>query len=303
VSAPAIIHGLDSVPERLRGAAVAVDAFDGVHLGHQAMLYALASEARSIARPAIVVTSGEVVAKHPRLTPLPEKSRLLGTLGVDAVVGVIAEEGPFGSRKLAMRVMHALDPVAVVVAPEHAASFMGPNLGHVRLPELPPSDPARPARIVHALREGDVSAANADLGYRWFVLGEVIHGDKRGRELGFPTANIAPPPSTPLRHGIYAVHVRHRGKRLDGVANFGVRPTFATTAGPLLEVFLFDFAGNLYGETLEVSFLAWIRPEARFDSVDALVARIREDEFAARAILASAGPGSALDQTLVAEHS
>ena len=103
------------------------------------------------------------------------------------------------------------------------------------------------------------------LGYPWFVTGEVVHGDRRGRELGYPTANLRLDPGCGLRHGIYAVRVAVDGKRYDGVANFGRRPMFDTGI-VLLEVFLFDFSGDLYGRTIDVAFIDWIRPEMMFDS-------------------------------------
>ena len=115
-----------------------------------------------------------------------------------------------------------------------------------------------------ALADGRVVEAAELLGYPWFVSGEVIHGEKRGRDLGFPTANIRLDPACGLKHGIYAVRVGLGGKRHDGVASFGRRPTFDNGA-PLLEVFLFDFAGDLYGQTLDVAFIGWIRPELKFD--------------------------------------
>ena len=102
------------------------------------------------------------------------------------------------------------------------------------------------------------------LGAPWFVSGEVIHGAKRGRELGFPTANLRLDPSCGLKHGIYAVRVGIAGKRHDGVASFGVRPMFDDGA-PLLEVFLFDFDGDLYGQTIDVAFIGWMRHEQKFD--------------------------------------
>ena len=126
------------------------------------------------------------------------------------------------------------------------------------------------------------------LGAPWFVSGEVIHGDKRGRDLGFPTANIKLDPSCGLKHGIYAVRVGIGGKRYDGVANFGLRPMFDDGA-PLLEVFLFDFDGDLYGQTLDVAFIGWIRHEQKFDSVEALKRQIAADAAQARDVLKRAG--------------
>jgi riboflavin kinase/FMN adenylyltransferase len=133
------------------------------------------------------------------------------------------------------------------------------------------------------------------LGGPWFIAGEVIHGEKRGRDLGYPTANIRLDKNCGLKHGIYAVRVgRGQGKdqgkdhvRLDGVASFGRRPTFDNGA-PLLEVFLFDFKGDLYGTALDVAFIAFIREELKFDSIDALVRQMDDDSARARAALAAA---------------
>jgi riboflavin kinase/FMN adenylyltransferase len=126
------------------------------------------------------------------------------------------------------------------------------------------------------------------LGYPWFVSGPVIHGEKRGRDLGYPTANLRLDPACNLKHGIYAVRVDVGGKRYGGVASFGRRPTFDNGA-PLLEAFLFDFSGDLYDQVIDVAFIGWIRPELKFDSIDALVRRMDDDSRLARAALARAG--------------
>jgi riboflavin kinase/FMN adenylyltransferase len=154
---------------------------------------------------------------------------------------------------------------------------------HVDIDERPVSSSA----IRMALAEGQIADATAMLGGPWFVAGEVIHGEKRGRELGYPTANIRLDHHCGLKHGIYAVRVGRGGQRLDGVASFGRRPTFDNGA-PLLEIFLFDFKGNLYGETLDVAFIGFIREELKFTSVEALVRQMDDDSRQARAQLAAA---------------
>src|SRR5262245_56968792 len=138
-----------------------------------------------------------------------------------------------------------------------------------------------------ALAAGDVADGAGLLGYPWFVSGVVRRGDARGRELGFPTADLQLDPGCRLRHGIYAVRVGVGGKRYGGVASFGRRPTFDNGA-VLLEVFLFDFAGDLYGKTIDVAFIGWIRPELKFASVADLISRMNDDAREARAILAKA---------------
>jgi riboflavin kinase/FMN adenylyltransferase len=115
----------------------------------------------------------------------------------------------------------------------------------------------------------------------------VVHGDKRGRELGYPTANLRLDPDCGLKHGIYAVRVAAGARRCDGVASFGRRPMF-DQGTVLLEVFLFDFTGDLYGEVIDVAFIDWIRPELKFDSIEDLIRRMDEDSRRARAMLAAA---------------
>jgi len=169
----------------------------------------------------------------------------------------------------------------------------GPRLGievdvqpHVDIDERPVSSSA----IRSALAEGQIEDATAMLGGPWFVTGEVIHGEKRGRELGYPTANIRLDNNCGLKHGIYAVRAGRGEERFDGVASFGRRPTFDNGA-PLLEIFLFDFKGDLYGQALDIAFIGFIREELKFDSVDALIKQMDDDSARARAQLAAA-PGA-----------
>jgi riboflavin kinase/FMN adenylyltransferase len=133
--------------------------------------------------------------------------------------------------------------------------------------------------------QGDVAAAAHLLGYRWLVRGEVVHGDKRGRLLGFPTANMVPGKDCALKYGIYAVRMAVDGVVHDGVASFGRRPTFDDGA-PRLETFVFDFDGDLYGKTVDVEFCGFLRGEAKFDSVEALIVQMDADCARARAMLA-----------------
>jgi riboflavin kinase / FMN adenylyltransferase len=118
------------------------------------------------------------------------------------------------------------------------------------------------------------------------MTGVVIEGDKRGRALGYPTANMAVDPACGLKHGIYAVRVGIGSERYDGVASFGRRPMFLNPA-PLLEVFLFDFSADLYGRSLDVAFIGWIREEMKFATVEELVRRMDEDSRCAKATLAA----------------
>ena len=136
-----------------------------------------------------------------------------------------------------------------------------------------------------ALLEGDVARARALLGHDYFVTGQVVHGQKLGRTLGFPTANLVLDPSCQLRHGIYAVRIVIDGVTHKGVASWGRRPT-VDNGRPLLEIFVFDFSGDLYGKEVEVAFVEWIRGEEKFDGLDALKARIDLDVVEAKSILA-----------------
>ena len=148
---------------------------------------------------------------------------------------------------------------------------------------------------------GDVGTAARQLGYRWIVRGEVVKGAQLGRTLGYPTANIMPPESCHLAHGVYAVRLRRPdGSLHDGVASYGRRPTFDNGA-PLLETFMFDFDGDLYGETIEVSFFDWLRGEEKFDSAKTLVAQMDKDSQAAKSALAAAEPLSKIDRIICFE--
>ena len=138
-----------------------------------------------------------------------------------------------------------------------------------------------------ALAEGQVTEATEMLNGPWFVTGEVIHGKKLGRDLGYPTANIRLNNNCGLKHGIYAVRVGRRNERFDSVASFGRRPTFDNGA-PLLEVFLFDFKGDLYGQALDVAFIAFIRDEMKFEGIEPLIRQMDDDSARARAALAAA---------------
>jgi riboflavin kinase/FMN adenylyltransferase len=142
--------------------------------------------------------------------------------------------------------------------------------------------------IRKALGDGRLDLAAELLGEPWFVSGEVIHGDKRGRELGFPTANLQLDAACGLRHGVYAVRAAVGGRRYDAVANFGRRPMF-DNGTVLLEIFLFDFSGDLYGATIDVAFIAWLRDEENFASAKDLVRQMQEDSQRAREALARAG--------------
>ncbi|MFZ1894667.1 MAG: bifunctional riboflavin kinase/FAD synthetase [Rhodoplanes sp.] len=296
----------------LKGAVLALGNFEGVHRGHRAVIDAALARARALGRPAAAMT----FEPHPRaffnpnarvfrLTDVAGKLRLLASTGLDGAI-VMSFDAALASLTpdaFVAQVLVERYAVAGVVA-GYDFHF---GKGRAGTPDFLQAEGGRlgfavdivPAysdgsqrissgAIRDALTQGEVELAMRLLGYPWFVSGEVVRGDQRGRELGFPTANIQLDPQCGLRHGVYAVRVGLGDQRYDGVANFGRRPMFDTGV-VLLEVFLFDYSGDLYGKTLDVAFIAWIRPEEKFAAVDELVRQLREDARIARAALAQAG--------------
>jgi riboflavin kinase/FMN adenylyltransferase len=295
-------------PPALAGATVALGNFDGLHRGHQHLIALARNAALTSGRPSAVLT----FEPHPRtwfnpqnpvfrLTPEPVKLALLEQLGLngafvqsfgEALAALSPEEfvrlllverlgvgevvaghdfhfgrGRSGNpERLAALCAAAGIPCTVVPAVSEAGQNISSSL------------------IRRFLEEGRAADANHLLGYRWFVRGVVQHGDKRGRGLGYPTANLRLTDDCRLRHGIYAVRVRVDDRIHDGVASFGRRPTFDDGA-PLLEAHLFAFADNLYGSTIDVEFVGWIRGEERFESVEALIVRMDLDSREARDLL------------------
>jgi len=303
----------DSAPDgALHGAVVAIGNFDGVHRGHRAVIGVAQDVARRLGRPAAALT----FEPHPRaffnpgeplfrLTDEAVKLRLLASTGLDgaivltfdaALAGLSAED--FVSRILVERfaVSGAVIGFNFHFGMNRAGSpdfLKAQGKRHGFAVEVVPrfEDQGRPVSsgpIRDALAAGQLDQAAELLGYPWFVSGEVIHGDKRGRELGFPTANLKLDAACGLRHGIYAVRVAAGARRYSGVASFGRRPMFDTGA-VLLEVFLFDFAGDLYGQNIDVAFIDWIREERMFDSAGALIAQMQDDSRLAREALARSG--------------
>ena len=315
------ITGTGRVDEALRGSVVAIGNFDGVHRGHQAVLERALDEAARRGVPALVLT----FEPHPRrvfrpdiplfiLTPPPMKARLLSELGFSAVVEqrfsrdfaqLSAEEFVTGILEERLGISHAVTGFDFHFGKNRQggpAFLMASGEKHgfgVTLVDAFRDEDAEivsSSRIRALLAEGDVSQAAGLLGYRYTVEGEVIGGQKLGRTLGFPTANMKLPAEADLRHGIYAVRFRRGdGTLYDGVASFGRRPTVDDDGAPLLETFLFDFSGDLYGEVCQVSFFGFLRGEEKFDGLDALTKQMKRDEAEARALLSGVRPLSALD--------
>ncbi|MBX9464241.1 MAG: bifunctional riboflavin kinase/FAD synthetase [Aquamicrobium sp.] len=318
------IAGSSSLPASCRGGVVAIGNFDGVHRGHQTVLARALTEAERRGVPALALT----FEPHPRavfrpdvplyrITPAPVRARLLEALGFRAVV-----EQPFDRDFSSLSADAFVTDVLVqglgishVVTGfdfhfgknrQGGPAFLmeaGERLGFgVSLVDAFRDEGAEvvsSSRIRELLSSGEVVEAGGLLGYRYTVEAEISHGKKLGRELGFPTANMQLPVSTGLKHGIYAVRLRRAdGSLHDGVASFGRRPTVTEDGAPLLETFVFDFSGDLYGEVCSVSFFGFLRGEEKFDGLEPLVTQMKRDEDEARALLSAVQPLSELDRTI-----
>lgn len=318
------VSGEEAVPQRLRGGVVAIGNFDGIHRGHLSVLERAMDEARRLGVPALVLTFDP----HPRkvfqpdvplfvLTPPHVKARLIQALGFDAVVEIpftrafaslSAEDFVTGILEQRLGIGHAVTGFDFHFGKNRQggpAFLMASGERHgfgVTLVDAFRDEGAEiisSSRIRALLAEGEATEAAGLLGYRYTVEAEVVGGARLGRTLGFPTANMRLSPETALREGIYAVRFRRSDCSLhDGVASFGRRPTVGDNLAPLLETFVFDFSGDLYGEIASVSFFGYLRGEVKFEGLDALVVQMKRDEEEARALLSGVRPLSGLDQAI-----
>jgi riboflavin kinase/FMN adenylyltransferase len=297
-------------------ASVAVGNFDGVHRGHQALVAAAVARSRASGGSAVVLTFDPHPARVLRpqaapaaLTTLAQKEELVAALGIDRLVVV-----PFDARLAALSaeafarevLQQALVARHVVVGESfrfgrgregdpRRLETLGASLGfavEVVPPLVEGGRPISSSRVREAVERGDVGEARTLLGRDYFVDGEVVHGDGRGRTIGVPTANLAPAEQILPAHGVYAARCQPGAGAWHAAAvNVGERPTFG--GGRVrLEAHLVDFEGDLYGARLRVAFHERLRGEQRFESKDALVAQIRRDIEAARARLPPPGGGA-----------
>ena len=305
----------ETLPDAWRGAIVALGNFDGFHRGHQAVVREAVEWARKEGRPAIAATFDPHPVRHfaphvpPfRLTTLGQREELFAAAGADAML-VFHFDGALAATSADDFVAALLDRqigAAGIVTGEDFTFGHARGGDRHRLAELagrcgiatravgPVMDSGQPvssSRIRDALKAGDCEMATHLMTRPFAVRGIVQHGDKRGRTIGYPTANIALGSYLRPRFGIYAVTGRivDGGTALIGAANLGIRPQFEPPV-ELLEPFFFDFSGDLYGQEIEVSFHHFIRPEAKFDSLDALVAQMARDCDEARKLLSAAAP-------------
>jgi riboflavin kinase/FMN adenylyltransferase len=299
------------IPEHLQGSIVALGNFDGFHLGHQAVVSRAVARAFHERRPVIVATFDP----HPvkffkpgvppfRLTTLDQRERLFAHAGADAmlVFEFGAELASMDAEEFVGEVLAKWIGAAGMVTGDDFSFGKGRGGDVALLAKLGPqygvSAEAVPqvlldgerissGRIREALVKGDTGTATRMLSRDYAIEGVVRRGDQRGRELGYPTANLELGDYLRPKYGIYAVRVTLDGSEHPGVASLGIRPTF-TPAQELLEAHLFGFDGDLYGRQIEVALHAFIREERRFDSAEALVAEMRNDEAHARRLLALA---------------
>jgi riboflavin kinase/FMN adenylyltransferase len=309
-----IFRHFDDVPDGFRGGVVAIGNFDGVHRGHQALM----AEARRLAAERNAVFGVLAFEPHPqeffhpdaesfRVTPLRTKARYIAEQGADAMFALAFDAGMAARSAQEFIIDVLIDGLgvgAVVVGADFqfgkgragntaVLSYMGEMEG-LGVTIFEPVEDERhgkisSSRIREALRSGRPQEAAQLLGRFWTVEARVEHGDKRGRTIGVPTANMRMDGYLSPAFGVYAVRATIMdgdtpGRRVDGVANFGIRPMFEVET-PLLETFLFEFSGELYGQHVAVELVSYLRPEAKFSNLDALKAQIERDVQDARAAL------------------
>jgi len=305
------LDGGSAVPEALRGGIVALGNFDGFHRGHQAVVARAVERARAESRPVLVATFDP----HPvrffrpdtppfRLTTLDQRERLFAAAGAEAMI-VFRFDAALAATSAedfaAERLLRLIGAAGVVTGEDFTygrgrggniavLEEAGARLGFSVDAVGPVSDgegPISSSRIRDALVAGDCDTAARLLTRPFAIEGVVEHGDKRGRAIGYPTANIALGPYLRPRFGVYAVRGRLAdGRILEGAANLGVRPTFEPPK-ELLEPYFFDFDGDLYGQLVEVELISFLRPEAKYDCLDALKAQMAADCHEARRRLAA----------------
>jgi riboflavin kinase/FMN adenylyltransferase len=315
-----IFRHYNDVPDECKGGVVAIGNFDGVHRGHQALL----AEARRCARERNAIFGVLAFEPHPqeyfrpsaecfRLTPFRTKARLLAQQGSEAMFALPFDRAmaETSAQDFILEVLiNGLGAGAVVVGSDFqfgkgragntaVLSYMGEmeGLGVIVFPAVEDEHHGKisSSRIRRALKEGRPREAADLLGHCWTIESRVERGDGRGRTIGVPTANMQIDGYLAPAFGVYAVRAtimdddRPAG-HFDGVANVGIRPMFESPV-PLLETWLFEFSGELYGRHLAVELVEYLRPEARFDSLDALKRQIEADANAARAVLDASRAG------------
>jgi riboflavin kinase / FMN adenylyltransferase len=305
-----IVHPHEPVPEALRGGVVAIGSFDGLHRGHQVILELARKRALDLSCPVIALT----FSPHPRrffspgsppffLTPGDYQFERMATAKIDGVVAMRFDRDMAGHTPEAFIqeiLRDQLNARHVVVGHDfHFGHDRAGNPGTIMNCGIPVTavdlmrdargEPYSSTRIRQALQIGDISTANRLLGYTWEVRGEVIHGDRRGHELGYPTANVALHETLHPSYGVYAAHVQIEGEPIwrRAAINIGIRPMFEVKTA-LMEAHILDFNADIYGRILRVIPVRKLRDEARFADIAGLVRQIERDcEQAARILQTS----------------
>jgi riboflavin kinase/FMN adenylyltransferase len=295
------LDGGSAVPQALRGGIVALGNFDGFHRGHQAVVGQAVARARAEGRPALVATFDPHPVRHFRpdaepfrLTSLDQRQRLFAEAGADGMI-VFGFDAALAATTaedfVAERLVRLIGAAGVVTGDDF--TFGRGRGGNVEVlkrlgqahglsvdavgPVEQDGEPVSSSRIREALKAGDCETATRLLTRPFAIEGVVEHGDKRGRTLGYPTANLSLGKYLRPRFGIYAVRGRlPGGVVVGGAANVGIRPTFDPPK-ELLEPFFFDFSRDLYGQSIEVELVSFLRAEEKFDSLEALTAQMETD--------------------------
>jgi riboflavin kinase / FMN adenylyltransferase len=304
------LDGGSGVPQALRGGIVALGNFDGFHKGHQAVVGRAVARARAEGRPALVATFDPHPVRHFRpdappfrLTSLDQRQRLFAGAGADAMIvfGFDRELAATDAETFVAKRLLGLIGAAGVVTGEDFTFGRGKS-GNVEVlarlgaahgfsvdavgPVEEDGEPISSSRIRDALKAGDCDTAARLLTRPFAIEGMVEHGDKRGRTLGYPTANLSLGTYLRPRFGIYAVRGRLAGGAVvTGAASLGIRPTFDPPK-ELLEPYFFEYSGDLYGQTIEVELVSFLRPEEKFAGLEELKAQMAADCTEARRRLA-----------------
>ena len=304
-----LIEGLENVTPSFPKATVAIGTFDGVHIGHQAIMRTAVSDAQQHNRSALVFTFDrhpvEVLAPHRApdyLTTSNQRNRWISDIGIDSLVVAkfdfaLSQLSPDDFVQKILK--EKLGAEAIVVG--NNFSFGKGRAGdisylqeaqnrfdfvlHALEPVLVDNIPASSTRVRECLREGKIAEAESILGHPYLLSGKIVQGQQLGRTLGFPTANLSLEISQVVpKDGIYAVQTfLDDGRKIGGACSIGNRPT-VEGAGRCVETFLFDFDEDIYGHTMEIQFLQYLRPELKFDSLDALIQQMHKDVALAREV-------------------
>lgn len=303
-----VLHGLERFPADLGESVVALGTFDGVHRGHREVLHRTVARARELTLISLAVTFDphplEVLQPDRAPTPivsLEEKTELMALARLDALVVIpfTQEFSLMEAEEFVAKILRgALKAREVVVGFNHrfGKGARGDSelmarlareqgfVAHVVPPLILDGQIVSSSAIREALKVGDVRQARSLLGRPYTVIGRVFRGDERGRTIGFPTANLRPERALPLAQGVYAVRAEWENESADGVTNIGYRPTFGGST-LWIETYLLNFQGDLYDRILRLAFIERIRPEQRFENVEALKREIVRDIEAARKVL------------------